>query len=96
MTTETMSLSDIRRKYREGVSVKVLADLNGVTPDEIKEVLGKEPKVNSKVAKPLIFLLFGLPPFAFEKCLQSGESHIRSTGCPPVASIGSTSHTSSQ
>ena len=46
-------------------------------------------------ARPRTRGLTGLAPFAFEKCLQSGESHMSPTGRPRVASIGSTCHTSS-
>jgi hypothetical protein len=46
-------------------------------------------------ASPRIFFETGFPPFAFEKCLQSGESHMRPTGRPAHASTGSTFQTSS-
>ena len=47
-------------------------------------------------ARPLILLSTGLPPFAREKCLQSGENQASATGLSPHASLGSTSQTSSQ
>ena len=47
-------------------------------------------------ASPLMFLSTGFPPFAREKCLQSGENHASATGFPAQASTGSTCQTSSQ
>src|SRR5512143_1235049 len=41
-------------------------------------------------ARPRIFWLRGVVPFAFEKCLQSGEHHTRPTGRPWHAATGST------
>jgi hypothetical protein len=46
-------------------------------------------------ASPRTRGLTGFPPFAFEKCLQSGESHISPTRRPRHASTGSTFQTSS-
>ncbi|MNL64879.1 hypothetical protein D3C87_1891410 [compost metagenome] len=46
------------------------------------------------VARPRIFFDTGLPPLAFEKCLQSGDAHSMPTGRPSVTSTGSTSNTS--
>ncbi|WP_310734149.1 hypothetical protein [Ideonella dechloratans] len=39
-------------------------------------------------ASPRMCLETGVPPFAFEKCLQSGLSHTRPTGRFPVTSMG--------
>ncbi|MDT4863639.1 hypothetical protein FQZ97_983550 [compost metagenome] len=45
-------------------------------------------------ARLRIFRFTGLPPLALLKCRQSGEAQRMPTGCPPVASTGSTSNTS--
>jgi hypothetical protein len=46
-------------------------------------------------ASPRIFLLFGFPPLAREKWVQSGLAQSRSTGLEPTAFFGFTLNTSS-
>ena len=52
--------------------------------------------VGNAVLLSRMFLSFGLPPLAFEKCLQSGENHANPTGLPLQTFTGSTSQTFSQ
>lgn len=44
-------------------------------------------------ARPRIFRSTSAAPFAFEKCLQSGENHASATGRPRQTVSGSTSQT---